>query len=361
MYRAGLRDLRITYVYKPKWYFRKAEEALKSVVESYIGLFGSRRFLAAFSSPIFFDALAASAYLDELGGGATSIIAVTLKNHLRPEAGLMVLGGKQPISYRVPEELERAGELLGLSEREVERLKYSSRMVAKVDSAAIQDGFKLYIHVMLVSAEAEWSVVQQAIRPMTNIVRRYHWASMKVRSFIEEPHSGIVSEERRRVVLDMTSRRSRESRKACVEAVNQDLRGLKRFSTSLPSGQLTLLDFGEAAERSGDEALTVPRIKWSTITRIHRMAPRDFEELLSIQGVGPATVRFLAYACMSLYGVKPSLSDPATLFNEVRCSREDRRYLEELAEAIDSSSLPEEKKRRSLSRVSALLSQAEPS
>ncbi len=361
MYRAGLRDLKITYVSKPKWYFRNAEETLREIVEAYIGLFGPRRFLTAFSSPIFFDALAASAYLDELGGGATSVIAVILKNNIRPEAGLAVLGGKQPISYRVPEELERAGELLGLSKGEVERLKYSSRMVAKVDSAAIQDGFKLYIHVMLISEGAEWSVVQQAIRPMTNIVRRYHWASRKVRSFIEEPHSGIVSEERRKIVLDMTSRRSEESRKACVEAVNHDLRGLKRFSTSTPPGQLTLLDFGEAAKKPGDEVLTVPRIKWSTITRIHRMAPRDFEELLSIQGVGPATVRFLAYACMSLYEVRPSLSDPAALFSEVRCTGEDRHYLEELAEAIGSSSLPEEKKRRSLSRVSSLLSHAEPS
>ena len=150
MYRAGLRELKLICSHKPRWYLNAAERMLTRIVSSYISLFGARKLLIGLASPVFFDGLAASAWLDELGGGATTIIATALKNFIRPEMGLAVLGGKRPRGYEVPKELDELAGVFGFDEAVVERLKYASRMVAKVDNAAIQDGFQLYLHLSLI-------------------------------------------------------------------------------------------------------------------------------------------------------------------------------------------------------------------
>jgi len=350
MYRAGLRELRLLYASKPKWYFRAVEKALTQIVESYIGLFGAKKFMFGLASPVFFDGLAASAYLDELEGGATSIIATILKDFIRPEMGLAVVGGKKPKGYKVPEELDRVAEIFGFDEKTLAALKYASRMVAKVDSAAIQDGFELYIHLMILSEDGEWVIIQQGLKPVTNLVRRYHWASVNLRSFVEEPHSGIVSTERQDLVIDMTNRESSEARITCVEAVNNDLPSLRKLYERLPPGQSTLLDFD--AHEGRKCPFSIPKIKWSTLLKINRNAPTSFEELLSLQGVGPATIRFLAAASIELYDVYPSLNDPAILFREVPMRMGEDKWLYELVDAIKSSGLSFIEKKKSLSRLS---------
>lgn len=350
MYRAGLRELRLLYASKPKWYFRSVENALTKIVESYIELFGAKKFMFRLASPTFFDGLLASAYLDELEGGATSIMAAILKNFIRWEMGIAVAGGKKPKGYRVPEELDQVAEIFGFDEETLRALKYASKMVAKVDSAAIQDGFELYIHLMLVSCEGDWVIIQQGLKPVRNIVRRYHWLSVNLRSFVEEPHSGIISSEKQNLVIDMTSRKSSEARVTCVEAVNTNLSSLRRLYERLPQEQSTLLDFD--AHEGKKCPFSIPRIKWSTIMNVNRSAPRDFEKLLSLQGVGPATVRFLAAASIELYNVYPSLDDPAMLFKELPIRNGEDKCLYELVDAIKSSDLSLTEKRKSLGRLS---------
>ncbi len=352
MYRAGLRELKLIYSSKPKWYFRVVERTLTEIISSYITLFGEKKFMAGLASPVFFDGLAASAWLDELGGGATTIVATTLKNFIREETGLAVIGGKRPEGYRVPQELERLAEVFGFDKQLIERLKYASRMVAKVDNAAIQDGFQLYLHLMIVSYDGEWIIIQQGIKPMTNRVRRYHWISIGLKSFVEEPHSGIVSASREGLVIDMTSRDSADARKVCLEAVNDDLKSLKKLN-QLPSGQLTLMDLD--AHESRKCPFSIPRISWSTLQKIHELSPRSYEELLSLHGVGPSLVRFLAAASIELYDVYPSLKDPAMLFSEVlerSRLRDEERWLYELVEAIKASELSLTEKKKAFNRLS---------
>lgn len=352
MYRAGLRELRLIYSSKPKWYFRKAENTLKSIFESYLTLFGVNKFLEGLASPIFFDALSAAAHLDDIGGGATTIIAVSLKNYLRPEMGLAMVGGKRLQGFRVPAELDLLADQLGFDEKLASRLKYSSRMVAKVDTAAIQDGFQLYLHLMVVSSNADWVVIQQGIKPMMNLVRRYHWISWKVGSFVDEPHSGIVSASKEEVVLDMTDKESREARKTCVELVNNDLQRLRKLLSRPVKGQLTITDFDGGSKKK--KVLSLPKIKWSSILNAHKNSPSDFEELLSLRGVGPATVRFLATASAELYGVVPSLSDPAMLFDEIVSGVADDKKLYELIDAIKEAGISLEEKKKAINRVSSI-------
>jgi len=352
MYRAGLRELRLICSRKPRWYLNAAERMLTRIVSSYLSLFGARKLLVGLASPAFFDGLAASAWLDELGGGATTIIATALKNFIRPEMGLAVLGGKRPKGYAVPRELEKIAEIFGFDEATVERLKYASKMVAKVDNAAIQDGFQLYLHLMVVSHEGEWTVIQQGLKPMANKVRRYHWTSMNLRDFVDEPHSGIISAERESLVLDMTSRRSGESRKVCVELVNGDLTRLKRLQQAAPPTQLTLTEFD--AREQGRCPFKVPRVSWASLLKVQEASPRDYEELLSIRGVGPSMVRFLAGAGIELCDVYPSLEDPATLFNEVVEKSVEDRWIYELVEAIKEADLSLTDKRKALNRLSSI-------
>ena len=358
MYRAGLRELKLRYTSKPRWYFRAVERSLTGIISSYLTLFGAKRFMAGLASPVFFDGLAASAQLDELEGGATTIIAAVLKNFIRPEMGLAVVGGKRPKGYKVPEELDRIAEYFGFDEETLSRLKYASRMVAKVDSAAVQDGFDLYLHVMIVSEDGEWVIIQQGVKP-ANLVRRYHWISMNLRSFVEEPHSGIVSVERENLVLDMTDRESAEARKTSVEAVNEDLNSLRRLLYRIPSSQSTLIEFDAREERRCP--FEVPKVKWSTILMVNKNSPRDFEELLSLRGVGPAMIRFLAAASIELYGVYPSLSDPAMLFREIPSRKAEDKWLYELIDAIKSSNLNLIEKKKAINRLSNVFQSLEAS
>lgn len=355
MYRSGLRDLEIHYTYKSRWYFERAEKILSALIESYLGLYNPKKFLIGLSSPIFFDALSVASFLDELQGGATTIMAAIFKNVIRPGSGLAVIGGKRIEGYRVPADLEVVGREFGFSPEKLEKLKYASRMVAKVDNVAIQDGFPLYFHLMIVSEDGEWTVIQQGIKALEGLVRRYHWTSIKVRSFVEEPHTGIISSHKEKIVIDMTSMKSDDCRKACVEIVTHDLRKLKRLHESISKGtQMKLMDLESPTENI---VLDAPHIKWVNLQSLSTKNPRNFEELLSHRGVGVETMKFLVFGCIQLYGVYPSFEDPAISFNEAYKIYEGQndRWIYEIMDALKESSLEMFLKKVSYNRLSSLL------
>ncbi len=237
----------------------------------------------------------------------------------------------------------------------MEKLKYASRMVAKVDNVAIQDGFPLYFHLMIVSKDGEWTVIQQGIKTLEGLVRRYHWTSVKVRSFVEEPHTGIISAHKEKIVIDMTSMKSDDCRKACVEIVTHDLKKLKRLHESFLKGaQMKLTELEDPIENIKLEA---PNIKWVNLQSLSKMNPKNFEELLSYKGVGIQTMRFLVFACIQLYGVYPSLEDPAISIDEAYKLDENQndKWIYEVMDALKESSLEIFLKKVSYNRLSNLL------
>jgi len=238
-----------------------------------------------------------------------------LKNALNPDVhGLTVCGGKGRTSRKTPDEISQTGEQFGLSTSKIEELRYASRMSAKVDNTAIQAGYQLYHHAFFLSEDGEWAVVQQGMSAQDRTARRYHWLSTHVQSFVVEPHDAIVGDARRNAALDMTAKESEDCRRVSVDIVKDKPQKVMRlFDSVRPVHQTSLQKWISGAEGKeyAVKVLSVPRaIRWETAKRLYEFQPKNFEELLGIGGVGPATIRGLALVAELIYGAQPSWKDP---------------------------------------------------
>ena len=214
---------------------------------------------------------------------------------------MFVAGGKGRTSRQTPSEIERWGELISLNPTP---LVYASRMSAKVDTSAVQDGYQLYHHAFLFTANGSWTVVQQGMNETTRYARRYHWLGETVSDFVNEPHSAILSEARGQA-LNLVASESDPARTIIADIATdqkpQDiLADLKRLKTlDLPHRhQLGVNDLHPDS---------LSKILISTYER----QPQDFEQLLGLKGVGPKTIRALSLISELVYGVAPSYRDPA--------------------------------------------------
>jgi hypothetical protein len=200
-------------------------------------------------------------------------------------------------------------ENFGLSSAKIDSLLHASRMAAKVDSAAVQDRYSLYHHVILFDEQGDWAVVQQGMNAESRMARRYHWLSGDIQNFVCEPHAGIISDTKGKGVLDMTASPSQENQKVCVDLACSDTNNLKSSVYRLTAKDtLDRWLGGDIIDASGYE---MPRrLDWNLFKRIYDIQPRNYEELLSIPGVGGATVRALSLIAELIYGARASWSDP---------------------------------------------------
>jgi len=275
-----------------------------AIVEAIVAEFGTAELLRRLSDPCWFQSLGCLLGFDWHSSGLTTTLTGAMKlalaGGLDREIGLFAAGGKGAVSRKTPEEIERACAGLGADPKPLIR---ASRMSAKVDTSALQDGYQLYHHAFFFDKDGAWCVVQQGMNEKTGYARRYHWLSEKVASFVEEPHSGIASE-RTGFALDMTARESGPAREASVllSARNPDenlheLLMLKELN--LPSEHRVLL------------SSVNPLYLRKTFLSFYENPPEDFEELLGREGVGPKTIRALALLSDVIYGARPSFCDPA--------------------------------------------------
>ena len=189
--------------------------------------------------------------------------------------------------------------------------------MAKVDNAAIQDGYHLYHHVFFVDDKEKWTVVQQGIDYEKGDARRYHWTSEEVDSFIEEPHTGIISGEVNLATLDLTSKESEDCRKTTVDIVKEEPTRLKRMYENLrPYGQSSLEEWvdgtGHTEELPSYKVLP-QRMNWNAVRKAYEMQPVKFEDVLFLDGIGPGTIRALSLISEMIYGSAPSWSDPVRM------------------------------------------------
>ena len=189
-------------------------------------------------------------------------------------------------------------------------------MAAKVDNAAIQAGYRLYHHAFLVTKDEEWAVIQQGMSEQDRSARRYHWLSDNITDFVVEPHNAIVGDTKRETALNMVAKESEAARKASVDLAKEPTRKLMNLiqSTAKPLNQSSLQDWLPKTNDPWQQTLNtlnMPRnINWDTLSRIYEFQPGNYEDLLSVKGVGPATVRGLALVAELVYGEKPSWADP---------------------------------------------------
>jgi uncharacterized protein len=286
---------------------------------------GAEQLLRRLSDPFWFQAFGCVLGFDWHSSGVTTTVTGALKEGLVPvghELGVFAQGGKGATSRKTPGEIVERCEHLAMDPAP---LVYASRMAAKVDSAAVQDGYQLYHHAFFFTAGGHWCVVQQGMSDETRSARRYHWLSDTLDSFVNEPHQAICSDQRH-PTLNLVAAEHATIRDASVElasgAPERVMDVVRRYAGGgrAKAGQAARLPFSDA-----DEAPTLempaahalhleqldPKHLQSVLLTTYDRAPRDFESLLGLEGVGPRTLRALALVSEVIYGTPASTRDPA--------------------------------------------------
>jgi len=314
MMRTGVAELPLHYGHVPFWLLNRMKKLSSEVLTIIIDEYGSEELLRRISNPHWFQAFGCVIGHDWHSSGITTTVCAVLKNVTKSERhGLAIAGGKGKFSRKTPDEIEKISYNFNLSTKESENLKYSSKMSAKIDNTVIQCGYPLYQHTFFVTEKGKWAVVQQGINTNDRTARRYHWLSDHVKSFVEEPHDAIIGDNFKDNVLDMTAKESEGCRKISTDLVKDGPNKIKKDLFSLrPKYQKELTQFfGQKRKEFYVETLKMPRkVNWKALERVYDFQPKNYEELIGVQGVGPSTVRGLALVSEIIYGKPPSWKDP---------------------------------------------------
>ena len=302
--RTGIANLPLHYGKVPPWLFDRMVKLAREITIAIVTDFGSEEMLRRLSHPYWFQAFGCILGYDWHSSGVTTTLCGALKEGMKgleKDLGLFVAGGKGKTSRKTPSEIEVWGNSISLNPLP---LVYASRMSAKVDSSAIQDGYQLYHHSFLFTRSGSWAVIQQGMNEATRYARRYHWLGEAVSNFVNEPHSAILSEARGQA-LNLVASESNPARTTITdiatnekpEALLADLKKLKTLNLP-PHHPIGVHDLHPDS---------LSKILISTYER----QPQDFEQLLGLKGVGAKTIRALSLISELVYGVPPSYRDPA--------------------------------------------------
>ena len=316
MQRSGSMDLPLHGGKAPYWLLKRMKKLSKPIFEILVYEYGTDGVLERLSDPFFFQALSCVLAFDWHSSGTTTVLTGVLKSSISPEEfGIGFAGGKGKHSKNTFADIEDIGLKVGLTDKKIERLQYASKITAKVDSAAIQDDFDLYHHVVIISEKGSWSVVQQGLNVNERYARRYHWSDRNI-NYVEEPHTGIISDIVRTKVLDMTSKESAETRKTMPDIINEGPDRVRRLIESLKDkNQTSLTSFmGEKESnliKNDIETFILPkRVNWDILRDIYESDLKNFEDILAFKGVGRSTIKGLALVSELIYGTTLSWKDP---------------------------------------------------
>ena len=285
------------------------------IVTVIVDEYGHDNFLQRISNPFWFQALGCVLGYDWHSSGVTTVVTGVLKSAIKPEEhGLAVCGGKGRVSRQALQEISQVGENLGFSVEDIDRLRYASKMSAKVDNTAIQAGYPLYHHTFFITKNGKWTVIQQGMNERDRTARRYHWLSDNVKGFVVEPHDAVVGEVKREVALDMTAKESIECQKTSTDITKEEPKKVMGMLKSIhPAFQKSLQEWMPTIKKKEYviDILSLPRnLNWTVMKRAYDFQPKNYEQLLGVRGIGPATVRGLALISELIYGNPPSWKDP---------------------------------------------------
>ena len=321
----------------PRWLADRMMVLGTLITESLVENFGPDEVLVRLSDPLWFQSFGAVMGMDWHSSGITTSVLYALKRGLNPRAkelGIYVCGGRGKYSRMTPDELLEIASREGLNGDEFVR---DSKLVAKVDNNAVQDGFQLYQHNFILTRNGNWTVVQQGMNPAQKKARRYHWCSTNIRSFVEEPHTGVVGENRGQI-LNLTDTKAAPARNSILEMSheNPDRMIQEIAQIGKPASEIILLQDGKV--KPAEQGLLFPELETSTsqtrnyqapfhhevleqdvdlkrlggvLATAYQSQPQDFESLLLTPGLGPRTLQSLALVSEVIYGTPSRFTDPA--------------------------------------------------
>ena len=303
--RTGVANLPLHYGRVPPWLFGRMSQLAREITTVTVTEFGTGEMLRRLCDPYWFQAFGCVLGYDWHSSGVTTTVCGAIKEGMRGlerELGLFVAGGKGRTSRKTPAEIENTGHLLKVNPSS---LVYASRMSAKVDNSALQDGYQLYHHSFFFSRDGSWAVIQQGMNEVDRYARRYHWLGEKVSDFVCEPEAAICSQASGQT-LNLVALESSKSREVIAQIAAEE-------KPDKIVGQLNKL-----------KTLNLPRRAYISLEDIHpdrlskiflsayERKPKNFESLLALNGMGPKTLRALSLISELVYETPVSLRDPAS-------------------------------------------------
>jgi hypothetical protein len=315
--RAGSADLPLHGGRVPKWLAERMTRLGAVISEAIVIEYGRDELLARLAHPFWFQSFGAVMGMDWHSSGITTSVLGALKRGLTPlsgDLGIHVCGGRGKHSRATPQELMAIGDRVGIDGA---ALAKASRLVAKVDSAAVQDGFDLYLHGFIVTDDGHWVVVQQGMNGDSRQARRYHWQSQGLRSFVDAPHAAIDGSDQG-VIVNLTDRRAETSRSRQLDlltelgpdAILRELGKAEGRDAPAPA-QATLPHLFLPDHHDVRSTDVVARRLHGNLAAAADRGPEDFADLLLVPGVGARTVRALAMVAEVVHGAPYRFSDPA--------------------------------------------------
>lgn len=300
--RTGTADLPLHGGRVPMWLATRMARLGRVMVEALVMDYGRDEVLRRLANPFWFQSLGCVMGMDWHSSGITTSVLGALKRGLAPvaaELGIHVCGGRGRHSRRTPDELQALGNKLSIDATGLVR---TSRLVAKVDSAAVQDGFDLYLHSMIVTDDGKWVVVQQGMNPGKRQARRYHWLWDRAGSFVEQPHAAIEGEPAPLPIVNLTDRGAAAARRQTVAlAVSDPAQVVAQVEQVL-----TMPDHHDVRA----DNLDLRRLG-AALQVAARQGPAGFPELLLTPNIGQRTLFALALVAEVLHGAPSRFSDPA--------------------------------------------------
>lgn len=295
----GYADLPLHYGTVPPWLAQRMCMLGGAIVEAIVIEYGRQALLQRLSDPFWFQSLGCVLGMDWHSSGITTSVMNALKkaiNRRSAELGIYVCGGRGKASLQTPAELLEIAHKTGLNGDELVRC---SKLSAKVDNTAVQDGFQLYLHSFVVTREGEWAVIQQGMNPNERMARRYHWLSTSFRSFMEEPHTSVCGKNQG-LILNLTDKLAAPTQEGILQLTRQTPDKLMHeISLILPS-----------RHEVKAEDINLKRLGAALILA-HETNISDIESLLLLEGVGPRTLQSLTLVSEVIHGTPSRFSDPA--------------------------------------------------
>jgi hypothetical protein len=300
MRRSGSADLPLHYGHVPVWLAQRMAKLGLAVVENIVLDYGRDEVLKRLSDPFWFQSLGAVMGMDWHSSGITTSVMGALKKSVNPhsrELGIYICGGKGKYSKETPNELLAIGEATGLDGN---YLVKCSKLSAKVDNTAVQDGFQLYTHNFILSTSGKWAVVQQGMSDATSTARRYHWHSESMTTFLDDPHTFIYGQNAGKIV-NMADSRAEDSRTGIIQIAKERPDHMLREISKL------VMPAHHDVRAKDVDLKRLGAVLWLA----HEKQPKDFEGLLQLQGLGPRTLQSLALVSEVIHGAPSRFEDPA--------------------------------------------------